>query len=315
MSHNVEKMAYAGETPWHGLGTRVMPNLSTDEMLKEAGLDWYVEKKHLFMDVDGQNVSVGRSALVRSSDMSVLDVVSNSWNTNQNHDAFEFFREFVETGGMEMHTAGSLQKGKLVWVLAKMSESFELFGKDKVDSYLLFTNPHKFGQAIDVRFTPIRVVCNNTLNLSLETASANMVRVNHSKKFDPALVKTTMGLALEKMDSYKEAAEFLASKRFTEETLSEFFSRVFPFTGEKKSANDNPKLSRNAEIALKIMNTQPGAEFGEGSWWQAYNAVTFMTDHVLGRNSDSRLASSWYGTNKTVKLSALNSAVEFAKAA
>lgn len=316
MSANVETMAYTEKTPWHGLGVRVMPDLSTDEMLEAAKLNWKVNKEPLYMKSGGKEINTHKFALVRDTDHSILDIVSESWNTNQNKDAFEFFREFVESGDMEMHTAGSLQTGKLVWVLAKVKESFTLLKKDKIDSYLLFTNPHKFGQAIDVRFTPVRVVCNNTLSLALDQRSSNMVKVNHSRAFNAEEVKTTMGLASSKLHDYEEAANFLASKRFTAENLEQYFSKVFPFTNaQPTTANDNKTLSRNAKSALEIINTQPGAELGEGSWWSAFNTVTFMTDHVLGRSADSRLASSWYGTNKTVKVQALNAAVNYAKAA
>ncbi len=158
----IESIAYSGETPWHGLGKAVPADLSPAQMLEAADLDWTVEKIPTFAKIDGKQIYTGKDALVRSSDNSILDVVSKDWNPLQNHDAFEFFNDFVISGDMAMHTAGSLRDGQIVWALAKVKESFELFGGDTVDSYLLFTLPHKFGQSIDVRFTPTRVVCNNS---------------------------------------------------------------------------------------------------------------------------------------------------------
>ncbi len=146
MAHMVETMAYAGETPWHGLGVQVPSDLSPAQMLEKAGLDWTVQKVPAFADIGGAKTNVGWSALVRSSDSEMLSVVSNDWNPVQNHEAFEFFHEYCAAGDMEMHTAGSLRDGQIVWVLAKIKESFELFKGDTVESYLLFTNPHKFGQ-------------------------------------------------------------------------------------------------------------------------------------------------------------------------
>ena len=210
---------------------------------------------------------------------------------------------------MEMHTAGSLRDGQLVWALAKVKESFELFNGDTVESYLLFTNPHKYGWSIDVRFTPIRVVCNNTLTLSLNTQSSKIVKVSHRREFDGDLVKETLGVAKEKLAKYKEMAAYLGSKRYSEESIVDYFTRIFPVSGSKK------EISKNAGIALEIMDQQPGAEFAEGSWWQAFNCVTFMTDHIIGRNSDNRLTSAWYGANKNLKTKALETAVEFADAA
>ena len=163
MAALVETMAYAGEVPWHGIGTEVPSDVSPDQMLKFAGLDWEVQKVPSYINVNQETVFTGRHALVRSSDKSILDIVTDDWNPVQNHDAFKFFNDFVYAGDMEMHTAGSLKSGQIVWALAKIKDSFELFGGDKVEGYLLFSNPHRFGQAIDIRFTPIRVVCNLSL--------------------------------------------------------------------------------------------------------------------------------------------------------
>ena len=138
MAHMIEsvngkaQMAYAGETPWHGLGTKVPADLTPAQMLEAAGLNWTVEKVPAFAKVGGKQVAIGQSALVRSMDDSILDVVSDDWNPVQNEEAFDFFNEFVAAGDMEMHTAGSLQDGKIVWGLAKVKESFELFKGDQI---------------------------------------------------------------------------------------------------------------------------------------------------------------------------------------
>lgn len=315
MAHMIEfldgkaSMAYAGETPWHGLGTEVPADITPADMLKAAGLDWRVTPVPAFAEIAGKQVSVGHSALVRDIDNKILDVITDDWIPNQNESAFEFFNDFVAAGEMEMHTAGSLRDGQLVWALAKVKEGFELFNGDTVESYLLFTNPHKYGWSIDVRFTPIRVVCNNTLTLSLNNQSSKIVKVSHRREFDGDLVKETLGVAKEKLAKYKEMAAYLGSKRYSEESIVDYFTRIFPVSGSKK------EISKNAGIALEIMDQQPGAQFAEGSWWQAFNAVTFMTDHMIGRNSDNRLTSAWYGANKNLKTKALETAVEFADAA
>ena len=312
MAHNVETMAYAGETPWHGLGVPVPADLSPEQMLKKAELDWTVRKVPAYADVAGQRVAVGRSALVRDSDDSILDVVSDDWNVLQNHEAFEFFHDFVANGDMEMHTAGSLRNGQLVWALAKVHDSFELFKGDQVDSYLLFSNPHKYGWSIDVRFTPIRVVCNNTLTLSLNTASKNFVKISHRRQFSGDEVKETLGIAKEKLVKYKEMAQFLGGKKYNVVDLTKYFKQVFPVTG---GPDKKKEMSVSASKALDVIHTQPGAQFAEGSWWSAFNTVTYMVDHVLGRSQDNRLTSAWFGNGKKVKSDALELAVEMAEAA
>ena len=316
MAHMIETIAYAGEVPWHGLGTKVPADLSPAQMLDKAGLNWTVEKTPAFANIGGKDVSVGWSALTRSSDNSILSVVSNDWNPVQNSEAFEFFDEYCRVGDMEMHTAGSLKDGQIVWGLAKVKDSFDLFKGDQVDSYLLFTNPHKFGQCIDVRFTPIRVVCNNTLTLSLSQKSDRVVKKNHRTEFNAAEVKQTLGIATEKLAKYKEMAAFLGSKRYTEETAKQYFNTVFPVIAYNKEKGPQRKdLSKSATRALEVLGTQPGARFAEGSWWQAFNAVTYLTDHEIGRSPDTRLQSAWFGATKNLKIKALETAVEFAEAA
>lgn len=301
--------------PWHGLGVEVPAGLSPEQMGERARVNWRVETHPVFAELNGQRIETGHKALIRDSDQKVLDVITDDWIPMQNIDALEFFNEFVAAGDMEMTTVGSLKGGRIVWAMAKVNESFELFdGRDRVDANLLFTNPHQYGKSIDVRFTPERVVCHNTLTLSLNSASKNMVRVNHRNEFDADLVKETLGVAKVKLDKYKEMAQFLSQKRFNNENIVEYFNRVFPAMTKKEDENGELKKSRNFKKALEVMHTQPGAELGEGTWWQAFNTVTYMTDHIIGRSADSRLTSAWYGSNMNLKTNALQIAVEMAGA-
>ena len=334
MAHELEfvngkaQMAYAGEVPWHGLGTQVGDDLTPKEIMVAAGLDWSVEKEDVFYERNGEMVRAPkRQALIRSSDNKYLDIVSDNWIPVQNEEAFEFFDEYVKAGGMSMHTAGSLKDGQIIWALAKVNDSFSLFGgKDEVDSYLLLSNPHNYGRGVDVRFTPIRVVCNNTLSMSLNGKASLGISLNHRSEFNADKVKLALDEASQKMDTYREMAQFLTEKRFTQDSLFEYFNRVFPKTTNRKGATSFDELmkqfkkgekvvSRNAQRAMEVVETQPGAEFGAGSWWSAYNAVTFMTNHEMGHNPDTRLQSVWYGTNKDRNIDALGLAVEYAEAA
>lgn len=319
MSHEIEivdgkaSMAYVGEVPWHGLGVRVPADLSSDQMLETAGLNWEIEKRDLITHSSEAYadpiVIEDRMALIRTSDDKILDIVGLDWNPLQNSEAFEFFNEFVKTGNMSMHTAGSLDGGRIVWGLAKVNRSFEVVKGDVVDQYLLFTNPHKYGKSIDVRFTPIRVVCNNTLTFALNSYNQDSVRVNHRQKFDAENVKKTMGIADEKFDRYEEAAQYLASKNYNQKTLEEYIKEIFPTSSEKK------EFSRPGQTVLEYMEVQPGHELAEGSWWNAFNGVTFAVDHLLGNSQETRLRSAWYGVNANKKNRALELALEKAEAA
>lgn len=324
MAHELEvvdgnaSMAYVGETPWHGLGKRVPADVSPEQMLDAAGLNWEVEKVPMFYNTESGPVLTKSRALIRSSDKKLLTVINDSWNPVQNREAFEFFNDFVSAGDMEMHTAGSLRDGKMVWAMAQIKDSFELFGGDKVEGFLLFSNPHEFGRSIDIRFTPVRVVCNNTLTLALDEHAKHAVKVNHRSQFDGDAVKETLGIAKDRLQRYKEQALFLGQKKYKKESIIEYFNRVFPSLSKdefKKLELTKAPISRQAEEAMAVLHTQPGARFAEGSWWQAFNTVTYMADHKLGRSQDSRLSSSWYGLNRAKKEKALELAIDYAQAA
>lgn len=317
MSHEVETMAYAGELPWHGLGVEVHNDLSPQQMMQKAGVDWEVHEVESYVEFKGDYLPTGQKSLIRETDGKILTNVGKDWHPCQNETAFEFFNEYVLAGDMEMHTAGSLRGGQYVWALAKVKESFDLFGGDQVDSYMLFSNPHVYGKSIDVRFTPIRVVCNNTLTFALDQESQRAIKVGHRARFNSDMVKEQLGIAHEKFAKYKEMAEFLGSKRVTADSLIQYYNEVFPNTSRTntdKTVESLQDLSRQAANAHAMLETQPGAEYAEGSWWQAFNSVTFVTDHLQGRNSDNRLHSQWFGQNQLRKIKAAEKAVEYALA-
>jgi len=317
MAHMVETMAYAGELPWHGLGEKVSNDLTPAQMMQKAGVDWEVHEVESFIEFNGVRKSTGQKSLVRGTDGKILTNVGEDWKPVQNQTAFEFFSEYVLAGDMEMHTAGSLKGGQVVWALAKVKESFDLFGGDQVDSFMLFSNPHQYGKAIDIRFTPIRVVCNNTLTMSLNMKSDRAIKVGHRTTFDADSVKVTLGIAHEKFAKYKEMAEFLGSRKVTAESLLQYYDNVFPLSSglEKRKELTKDTLSRSARQAFDVLETQPGAQYAEGTWWQAFNSVTYITDHVQGRNAENRLHSQWYGSNQARKVQAAELAVKMALAA
>ena len=318
MAHELEmingeaQMAYRASQgkPWHGLGVPVSDDMTPMEMMKVAGLDWEVEKVDTFYRYKGDNHRTGQQALVRSTDGKILTQVGEGWNPVQNAEAFDFFTDFVKAGDMVMDTAGSLKDGQIVWALADVRDGFSLFNGDDVRGYLLFSNPHQYGKAIDIKFVMERVVCNNTLTVALAERGQPAVRVNHRSVFDAEKVKEILGLSHNKVEKFKEAAEFLGSKRYDEAMLQRFMAKVF---GE--STREDKILSRTAEQAMEFVENQPGDHFRPGTWWNAYNAVTYMTDHKLCRSQDTRLTAAWFGGNAKRKVDALDIALEMAEAA
>jgi phage/plasmid-like protein (TIGR03299 family) len=323
MAHEVEiingvaQMAYRSSKgkPWHGLGTPVDDDMTPFEIMKVAGLDWTVSKADTFAKVMNEDetfkyVPTGSQALIRDTDGKVLTEVGPNWNPVQNIEAFEFFTDFVDTGSMVMDTAGSLKGGRIVWALADLKDGFTLFGGDEMKGYLLFSNPHMYGKSVDVRFCMERVVCNNTLTMALNEKGQPSVKVNHRSHFDSERVKEVLGMSHQKIEKFKEAAEFLGSKRYIKSDLETYFSKLF---GE--SAKDDTKLSRTAETVMDLVELQPGTQYQPGTWWQAFNAVTYATDHKLCRSADTRLTSAWFGSNAKRKIDALDLALEMAAAA
>lgn len=344
------KMAYNGEVPWHSLGTDVSgKQLTPEQMGNISGNNWKVFKAPAFAQIrqlenneaerqkiillNGKTkgkpkiippyseewkmkrVQMNATALVRDSDGKVLDEVTGPWEPVQNEEAFAFFNEFIAAGDMEMETVGSLKGGQIIFVLAKVKESFELFKGDRTDSYLLFSNFHKYGHSTTVMFTPVRVVCNNTLAMALGSKVDDMVRYSHRRKFNPEEAKEMVGISKKTLAEYKEKAAFLGSKKAKDEDIVEYLKRLMP--GSVKTDQKGKKavdtLARNARWVYDAIDIQPGHQYAAGSWWQPFNAVTFFLDHEISRTDDQRIKQAWYGTHRTMKLKALDMALEYAK--
>ena len=166
MPANVETMFSVRETPWHGLGRIIMDAPASREALELAGLDWQVESRNIY---SGTGAMIpGYRANVRSTDDAVLGVVSDRYRIVQNEEAFQFTDDLLGEG-VTYETAGSLQGGKKVWMLARLPRKYLIAG-DQVEPYLVIFNSHDGSSGVKVSMTPIRVVCQNTLNLALNTA-------------------------------------------------------------------------------------------------------------------------------------------------
>ena len=179
MAAEVESMFYTREKPWHGLGTRVEDAPSSKDALRLAGLDWRVVQEPIYKR--GREKIPGYRANIRDSDRKVLGVVSDRYKIVQNEEAFSFTDALLGKG-VRYETAGSLQEGRKVWLLARLPQEYIMSG-ERISPYLVFSNTHDGSGAVKVALTPIRVVCNNTLNLALDTArrSWSMIHTGNIK--------------------------------------------------------------------------------------------------------------------------------------
>ena len=166
MSANVETMFSVRVKPWHGIGTIVEECPNSIEAIQLAGLDWKVEQRDVCTD-NGFPIS-GYKVNIRDSDQSILGVVRDRYQVVQNEEAFAFTDELLGEG-VRYETAGSLQNGKRTFILARLPQRFIIAG-DEITPYFVIMNSHDASCSIKAAMTPVRVVCQNTLNLAFRTA-------------------------------------------------------------------------------------------------------------------------------------------------
>lgn len=282
MAHNVESMFSVREKPWHYAETKEVTKLiqeapTSADALHLAGLDWTVEQTPVYTDsgIEIPNYKANR----RSSDGSILGIVTDRYRIVQNTEAFEFTDEIVgetEDGVVKYETAGSLCGGRKIWLLAKMPVKKVL--DDDVEPYMFFSNSHDGTGAIKVGMTPVRIVCNNTLNLALNSAkrcwSTKHVGDMQSKLED---AKLCLQMADKYMKNLDEEADRLANAKLYKEQIDEILDEMFPIdddaTERKKKNIEDIKQSYymcyiQPDIA-KFMNTA----------WGAVNAMSDLVTH------------------------------------
>lgn len=235
MSANVESMMYVREKPWHGLGEMVQEAPTSADALRLAGLDWRVDSKPV--QVCGGRKVDGFRANVRATDGAVLGMVSDRYRICQNTDAFDFTDNLIG-GEVRYETAGSLQGGRKIWLLAKLPDT-SLLG-DAVEPYLCFTSSHDGSGAIRVCMTPVRVVCQNTLNIALSGAKRTWA-ARHTGNIDAKLeeARTCLTLADKYMAELNSAADKLANTTVTDDQIQQILSELFPLEDDASDREKN----------------------------------------------------------------------------
>jgi phage/plasmid-like protein (TIGR03299 family) len=319
MSHDVETMMYSGQTPWHGLGTRVVGKITSEEAIKVSGLDWTVGLGDLRSD-DG--VLVSHKVVRRSTDNTIFGVVGPKYTPLQNVDAFSFFDPFIQNDAAMYEAAGNLQDGKKIWVQARLTGApLEIVKGDEVDRFLLLSNTHNGTQALRVGLTPVRVVCQNTLAQAYSDDDSQLLRIVHHKKIKDTLkmVQDAVNVANRRFEASAEQYRELARHQVNKDDLSKFVVEVF-FNNYDP---DQTKWTNRQATAVQEMDqtihrlfesgTGNNLKHVRGTWWAAYNAVTeYLTYDGDKEETDKRLDSLWFGSNASINDDALDTALEFA---
>ena len=349
MPANVETMFSVKQTPWHGLGVVIVDAPSIQDGIKLAGLDWDVNVESLTRP-DGENVDDFAKVFVRSDNKKTLGVVGPNTHPLQNTNAFEFFDGFIQAKEALLETAGSLDEGRKVWVMAKIQRpNSEIVKGDEVAKFVLLSNSHDGTTAVRVGFTPIRVVCANTLAMAHSDKASKLIRVRHSKQVKQNLdaIRETMNVADEEFEATAEQFRFLASRQINAKDLEKYIKVALKMDeGEKlstRSSNILTEIVRKhedrtgmlAQAKLRAMDDMKSKESNllsvvtehfeagrgtdnvpsRGSYWTAYNAVNEYLNYSRGHTQDTRLNSLWFGQNATANKTALEAAMEMANAA
>lgn len=321
------------ETAWHKRG-HVIQNAPTIEVgLKLAGLNWTVSKHKMFANCtrlgdDGNStftrIPAETEMVIRDSDGKRLGEVGPQWKPLQNQDAFEWFDPFLKSGSATLETAGSLFEGRRIFILAKLSmEDSVIVPKvdDRIRKYVLLSNGHDGKLAIRVGFTPIRVVCANTLAMSHGDKASALMRVKHTAKAADTLVKVreAMNLANQAFEATADQYRALAKMDIKTEDLKKYINLVFkketaeeeelpsaPSDRERSIKEDDGRLIENK--IMPLFEEGPGAELPgvRGTLWSAYNSITYFLSYMRGRTQDERLNQLWFSSSLKTNKKALD---------
>lgn len=340
MAHQLEQMAYVGETPWHGLGNQLTQNQPIEVWAKQAGMDWRIESSdvsYMAKNERGQSIIMPyeeQRVLYRSDTHAPLSVVSQRYQEVQPMEILEFYRDLTEQSGFELETAGVLKGGKKFWALARTGQSTALKGKDVSNGYILLATACDGTLATTAQFTNIRVVCNNTLAIALrrQNSSAGVVKVPHSTKFDADKVKQQLGISVRAWDEHMYEMKQLSQRKVTQGEAAAFFDAVFNNTsmsvadqGEniiqfyRNIATPNPakeKSEPNGRAMTKVMDMFNGQGRGaelSSAKDTAYGllcSITEFADHERrAMSTDHRLDSAWFGAGAALKQRGLEQAL------
>ena len=279
MAANVETMFYTREKPWHGLGTMVAEAPNSNDALRLAGLNWKVLQEPVY--TENKELIQGYKANVRDTDRKVLGVVTDRYKVIQNEEAFAFTDTLLGEG-VRYETAGSLQEGRRVWMLARLPREF-IIGGERISPYMVFSNTHDGSGAVKTALTPIRVVCNNTLNLALRTAkrSWSMIHTGDiSGKIEEA--KNTLLLADEYMTALGQEFENLRKIKLSEKQVLDYIKILLPMEENYSLLQKRGVEKLRADMKMRYFDAPDLKDVGNNGY-RFVNAVSDFATHSTPR--------------------------------
>lgn len=344
MGHEFESGFVVRDKAWHGLATVLPENPTVTQALQAAGLDWDVLERPMMTSKPETVVTQegvkdtfipmevpGGKVLLRGSDMSVLGFTTNQYKTFQNRDAFGWFQPIVDEGLAVLETAGSLKKGKVVWVQAKYGEAIEVKDGDVLIPYLLLANGHGGNMSLRIQNTPTRVVCWNTAYAAgvredgdLDASIKSGMAISHKGDIVAKAAAARKAIVAMNRDlkasvtEYRKMAKLPVTEEFVRQLAKEVFDYEYlkardliaKFRQRQEHAPVDIKIETAAKIAelekllhvegrterkvVEAFHNSPGCE-GKTAW-DAFNAVTYQVDHGANGGVESRMSSSWFGT-------------------
>ncbi len=318
--HLVQTMAYVGEQPWHGLGTRLAPRQPLEVWARAAGMDWQIREAEVRY-VAAHDKALGsihafpeQKVLYRSDTKAPLSVVSSRYQVVQPSEILEFYRDLTEVGGFQLETAGVLKEGRKLWALARTGQSATLKGKDQVNGYLLLATACDGTLATTAQFTSVRVVCNNTMQIALGDGTGS-VKVPHRSQFDAASVKRQLGLAISSWDSFVARTKALSECKVSDAAAEKFLRRVLTYPTTNPADRDTVSVNERAIKAVGQLyaGRGKGASLPSASStaWGLLNACTeFVDHHRRARSDDHRLDAAWFGAGSVLKQKAWDEALK-----
>ena len=326
MPADVGEMFYTGETPWHGLGIALAKPATLDEALKAGGLNWEVGTVDLMTADDPPSPVDKRKAIVRldrpgGHEGRVLGVAHRGFQPLQNRDGAMLFDAIFGQGKPVYHTGGYLGHGEVVWLLAKIDKPLEIAPNDIVQPYALFANSHDGSMAFNIRLTTVRVVCRNTLAMSMrEKRFGQQFRRAHqgTLREHAEAAQEFFGATLKELDFVADTFTGLTKRPCNDAKFQEILHALLPEPKKPRNADRNPGLkkaweNRVADVLAarkkiaELRETGKGMDLdgSRGTFWGVLNAVLEFVDHHR-KIKGSRLSYALMGDGMDLKVKAFN---------